>query len=88
MIEEDVGDEIKKTRKELKEKIDNDCGETKRKVELETNEIRYVFSGMFLSNININSFRVYIKLLFENVGPNKYSILPAMIGHFVSLLPV
>ena len=53
-LEEDVGDEIKKTRKELKEKIDNDCGETKRKVELETNEIRYVFSGMFLSNFNIN----------------------------------
>ena len=41
-LEEDVGDEIKKTKKELKEKIETDCGETKRKVELETNEIRYV----------------------------------------------
>ena len=39
-IEEDTADEIKKTRKELKEKIDNDCGEMKRKIELETNEIR------------------------------------------------
>ena len=39
-IEEDTGDQIKKTRKELKEKIDNDCGEMKRKIELETNEIR------------------------------------------------
>ena len=41
-LEEDVGDEIKKTRKELKEKIENDGGEMKRKIELETNEIRYV----------------------------------------------
>ena len=40
-LEEDIGDEIKKTKKELKEKMDNDCGEIKRKVELETNEIRY-----------------------------------------------
>ena len=39
-IEEETGDEMKKTRKELKEKIDNDCGEMKRKIELETNEIR------------------------------------------------
>ena len=39
-IEEETGDELKKTRKELKEKIDNDCGEMKRKIELETNEIR------------------------------------------------
>ena len=39
-IEEDTRDETKKTKKELKEKIDNDCGEMKRKIELETNEIR------------------------------------------------
>ena len=39
-IEEETGDEMKKTRKELKEKIDNDGGEMKRKIELETNEIR------------------------------------------------
>ena len=41
-LEEDIGDEIKKTKKELKDTIDTDCTDLKRKIEFETNEIRCV----------------------------------------------
>ena len=41
-LEEDIGDEIKKTKKELKDTMDTDCTDLKRKIEFETNEIRCV----------------------------------------------
>ena len=49
-LEEDVGDEIKKAKKELKEKIEIDCNDLKRKIEVETNEIRFV-ETLFYQNL-------------------------------------